>query len=634
MYRIVFVTALAACLTMAGCSSSSDGVPAPSSFSGQLLIPAGPAAQTVGGLIAVADATLELIRVDEFGAPTGEVLATTTTDANGDYTIDLPAGVTFGPDLIVRASGGPADGLRALVTQAQTDIDPTSEYPLRELTTGGNTLANVTAGEVNGLLALLGEFPVDGGDTIEDAISDIDERATETVGPVIETAVQEEGDTSLIAGEYHFIQFGFELDTSVASRHFADSGSFSIMSGSEGSGQLDNYVVNEFELSLFAGSNGNGGASYNLVNDSDDVNDDPPLPLQFAADGSLIVLVEAEEEIDQNSGSRSPAAAHTLYPAGDAFFGAIGEEENIYGLTPGNELDLTNQLARSIGHNLFLTARKAAISNATIDGSVFGYITIGELYEANGDRELFADLGTYEFSSSSATSGTALASDDIISLFRNVNPNDLLASVAWGATGANVDDPIGEDDGTETVQYTLDPATGAVTMTLPQATVSVDGFFANSGTLMVLREVFGQEEAENSIGFGVKLGTANPSVDGSYRVIALQKGFTGSGATMINRHANTEMRISGTAVSVDLPDRVSSRADDLATEIATFVEAATEAGTMAFTGTNGQASMLIEGSKLSGFFSADGSMGIFRFADSDFIEGDEGAVGMVILIRK
>ena len=59
----------------------------------------------------------------------------------------------------------------------------------------------MTAGEVNGLLALLGEFPVDGGDTIEDAISDIDERATETVGPVIETAVQEEGDTSMIAGE-------------------------------------------------------------------------------------------------------------------------------------------------------------------------------------------------------------------------------------------------------------------------------------------------------------------------------------------------------------------------------------------------------------------------------------------------
>ena len=55
---------------------------------------------------------------------------------------------------------------------------------------------------------------------------------------------------------------------------------------------------------------------------------------------------------------------------------------------------------------------------------------------------------------------------------------------------------------------------------------------------------------------------------------------------------------------------------------------------MTFTGNNGAATLDIEGTVISGFFSDDGSMGVFRFASSEL--GDDSGraqIGMIVLIK-
>ena len=113
---------------------------------------------------------VELIEVDNLGLPIDPVLATATTDAEGDFEIELPEGVVFGPKLIVRVVGGPADGLRAQVVSDTTNIDPGTEYVLRQLTENTNSLADVSQTEVQVLLALLEDFEIDGQQGIEAAI--------------------------------------------------------------------------------------------------------------------------------------------------------------------------------------------------------------------------------------------------------------------------------------------------------------------------------------------------------------------------------------------------------------------------------------------------------------------------------
>ncbi|MEM8885342.1 MAG: hypothetical protein AAGD14_14835, partial [Planctomycetota bacterium] len=570
MKRHWYIMAFVSSLLLAGCGGGGGGYggsPTPTSLTGTLQIPSSPIAQSIGGLVAVPNATVELIRIDADGNPVGEVLASAVTDANGGYTIELPEGVTLGPDLIVRVTGGPANGLRALAIERDTNIDPSTEYLLRELTSDGNSLADVTAREIQTLADLLEDYPIPGGETIENAIDDLDDRAGEALEPLVDVVVQDEGDTDTISGNYHFIQFGVTVESGAASGHFADRGSLTIESGAEGAGRIADINVNEFGLSLFASPDG-GGASYSLFNDDENVSDDPSIPFQFPADGTLVVLEPSETEIDEESGSRSESAAHMLYPAGEAFIGALGYGETHYGLTETDQLDLEEMRGRTLEHSLFVTAPQTPLSNNTLNNKTFGYITIGELYESNGTRELFADLGIMVFDRRSNTTGEVFVTDDIVSLFRTPGPETLNVAVAWGNTGeGGVDDVEGEDDGSETRDYVLNPATGAVSMTQEGGGEDFDGFFANNGKLLFVRETFISGDAENSIAVAVRLGESIPTTDGSYKVIGMQKSYGTDGATRTARFPGTSLTINGTNVSLTIGEQVHEKGDDLDVEV-------------------------------------------------------------------
>ena len=129
------------------------------------LMPSGAWAQAIGGFAPVPNANVFLVRITNAGVPTGTplILAQTTTNAAGQYTLTLPSGVTLASDLVVQVTNAatpqpiPTAGTQnAPATQATVNVDPISEEVLREVIAflGANpasTLANFSAFELSEL---------------------------------------------------------------------------------------------------------------------------------------------------------------------------------------------------------------------------------------------------------------------------------------------------------------------------------------------------------------------------------------------------------------------------------------------------------------------------------------------------
>ncbi|MFN0037903.1 MAG: hypothetical protein ACKVP2_00110, partial [Burkholderiales bacterium] len=98
------------------------------------LLPSEAWAQAIGGLSAVQNANVFLLRINNAGVPIGAPLAQTTTNPQGQYTMTLPAGVTLGSDLVIQVTNAPtpqpiptAGTQNAPATQAAVNVNPMSE---------------------------------------------------------------------------------------------------------------------------------------------------------------------------------------------------------------------------------------------------------------------------------------------------------------------------------------------------------------------------------------------------------------------------------------------------------------------------------------------------------------------------
>lgn len=119
----------------------------------------------VVGWSEVPNATLRVFNIDNDGEPIGSVIATTTTDANGAFTLNLPAGTTLASNLIVQASSDPTitgpvpigtpNTLSAPVVAETVDINPVTEAAARALVDRAEPLANFSAAEVAVIIAAL-----------------------------------------------------------------------------------------------------------------------------------------------------------------------------------------------------------------------------------------------------------------------------------------------------------------------------------------------------------------------------------------------------------------------------------------------------------------------------------------------
>ncbi|MFT5506554.1 MAG: hypothetical protein ACI8XC_004282, partial [Gammaproteobacteria bacterium] len=76
----------------------------------------------------VPNTTIHLYRIDNDGNPKSASLASTTTDASGEYELELPEGMLLSGDLILRAEVADGVFLNALAVSQKLNIDATSEY--------------------------------------------------------------------------------------------------------------------------------------------------------------------------------------------------------------------------------------------------------------------------------------------------------------------------------------------------------------------------------------------------------------------------------------------------------------------------------------------------------------------------
>jgi hypothetical protein len=104
----------------------------------------------------VTNTTINLYRIDNDGNIIGASLASTITDADGAYTLKLPAGVILSADLIVRAEVSTGVFLSALVVNAVLNIDPTSQYVFTQVTQSPDLVVDsLPIGDVYALVILI-----------------------------------------------------------------------------------------------------------------------------------------------------------------------------------------------------------------------------------------------------------------------------------------------------------------------------------------------------------------------------------------------------------------------------------------------------------------------------------------------
>lgn len=166
------------------------------------LIP--PSQAAVTGLTPVANATVELVRIDDNGDQVGAVLAATTTDTSGAYTLELPASVNASADLVVQinnSSGVPV--LRAMVTGDTVNIDPVSQFILSSLINEpGLVLAGIDIATIETLVQQIEAIDIDFSlvASLEAAESTI--AGNSEISQAVETVVAVEDANSLIVGAW------------------------------------------------------------------------------------------------------------------------------------------------------------------------------------------------------------------------------------------------------------------------------------------------------------------------------------------------------------------------------------------------------------------------------------------------
>ena len=641
------VLAFAAVGCGGGGGDDGDNGPRVLEISGLALEPAGLLVQLGSVLQPIPGATVELIEVDLDGNQVGGVLAMSITSTTGAYSLVLPDGLSLSAMLMVRVTGT-SGTLRGLVVSDSVDLTPASEYVTRKLTSGGNTLDNVTPNEVLTISGYIEEFDLSVGATIEETIALLDEAAGPSLAPLLDLAQQGPGNANAIAGTFFVHSFDMPIADYPETRVLTWAADLTMQAGQNGAFTLTDIDGSDSGASLWASDNGAGGANYSLQTSFDLDLGSPNLQGQVSADDSFTILIPLEEEIFAPGeggfpgGLRSPSNALTFCPVGDGLYAAIQYyEETEYDMNAaGTAIDLSQPRGNSREFDMITAVKKGPIANSSLDGATFGIVSFGLVLNAGGSRELFGDVGTMGVTTTGTTTGTLDMDLQVLALDRIPVGNSLAADVAWVLTGDGVDDPTPEQETDNGVPYSLDPATGALTIA-PGSGEAESGCVTSGGQFLTvaldLDEGNPITEACRGTLIGLRLGTVNPTVSGkSYKVLLLERGMDTNGSSSILRLLGATIELSGESDA-----QVTGTASSLSrlNDFGTFaVEAGTEAvdvtGSFEFTGTNGAITFDLDGSTLTGFMAADGSSGIFRIHTSDIDEDGNASIGIAILIEK
>lgn len=182
-----------------------------------------PSATAQSGLAPVPNASVLVFRINDNGTPNGGVVAQTTTNASGGYTLNLPAGTALGSTLIVQVGPntpqpvGGTNQLNCPATQPTLNVSPVAEYVTRLLIGAATNLTNFTNAEVNALIAraaALAQDPSLVGANLADTLANIAAAADPEVQQLIANATTpgEAQAPAGLGGSYNLVAFTSDVN--------------------------------------------------------------------------------------------------------------------------------------------------------------------------------------------------------------------------------------------------------------------------------------------------------------------------------------------------------------------------------------------------------------------------------------
>jgi len=137
-----------------------------------------------------AGVTIELIKVDNNGDIIGDVIASATTDASGNYSLEAPEGFVPGPEYVIRAKGV-SSSIGARVTDLAQDIDSVSDASSSVISGNAMDLSSLSLSEIDEIHA-----------AVSDVVEDTDATATTVAdyrSAIVDATAENEGVSNVVA---------------------------------------------------------------------------------------------------------------------------------------------------------------------------------------------------------------------------------------------------------------------------------------------------------------------------------------------------------------------------------------------------------------------------------------------------
>lgn len=391
-----------------------------------------PAAAAITGLEPVEGADVELIRVDNDGNPTGDVLATARTSITGDYTLDIPEGVSLAGNLVVRIQGANTE-MRSQAVEQDVDINPLSEYVLQRFIAKGTALDTLETDNVLTLRGKAEEFDIAATADLSTMLERLDQEIGEFVDGQVDRISSDTADVTEIAGDWrsNAIEFGIGDDNGARAYGFFDAEVFgdNFTFSDQGNGVVT--ITEDSRASAEAQIGGQDGSTWlNYWEDLPETGDDDSFNADYLATGELYLEFPFEEEIsgDGQYGFRYPPGVLRMQKAPNtaAFFFVASDPVVRYLTDDSGAVDPEQKDGNEILYSLETFVRQPESATVADMTGNFGRVYLGTYFEGNvyevenehnvitfnGASDSTIDIGTEQFMSLSRSfSNTTFSSD-------------------------------------------------------------------------------------------------------------------------------------------------------------------------------------------------------------------------------
>ena len=574
----------------------------------------------ITGLQPVTGALVELIRIDNDGNQVGDVIATTTTSISGDYTITVPAGVSLGGNLVVRISGDNDIDLRSQVVEESVDISPMSEFVLRKFIQSGSSLNDLTNSSVVKLKGQVEEFNLASRIDMSSMLTALENEVGEFVDKEIASINATPSSAVQISGEYRLIDMAIGL-------HDGDFGTYALdmfYSSVALTGESDGSV--EVELTDNEGAwgyvHGNDASAYYESVYYTESEEDETVAATYDSGKILTIEADFEEEIDGDSGWRSPPqiikfqkvkdsnVAFSLSTYNSARYATIDTN----GDGTNDALDPDAQSGIEVGRGLLLMADQPTnMSSPDLTGD-FGRVYFGSRFINTGFVEVETETNVLTFSGN--------------------------ATVDVAAT---TQQHVSRSGGYSTQEYGAEPGLSIVTVSSGDIVSvdgdSVDGFVNADYNFLVFYHADGLDGSDMEIEttLAVKLPSETPVLTGrTYRLIFANSAMLSDTAfelshsgftTTLDFTSESSATVNGAIATIDLPSfgvPLESSKESVSLTANTSV-ASNGAAMISVTDSDGTFSM-------TGYFNESASLGVFTTASAN-TNSDPDGLGLAVLVE-